>query len=373
VFWYANTRGIFTTSTYYGDTLPAWVQRFNAREEPRSYAGKSWTLLLPPSAYPEKDAVPIESSGRDFVFPHLVPSNADSAAQQLTEYPFMDQVTLDLALAGLDALALGTTPHTDLLAVSLSTTDAVGHRYGPDSREIHDQLLRLDRMLGVFMDSIYRMRDSSTVVFALTADHGVTSYPEVAAATPAKAAAMHVSVKPLLDSTVAAVVARGAPQRAFDLESGVMVVDRPALLAAGIDADSLVQSFAAALRRIPGVARVDWVADLAKADTVQDAIARRWLHMIPPDVPIPFVVTLRQGYVWDFPRWAEHGSPYDLDAHVPVVFYGPGFRAGRNSGFVRVVDVAPTLAARIGVRPTEAIDGRVLTSALTEPPAAAGH
>ena len=154
VYWYAWD-GRFTTSTYYRDTLPAWVQRFNARQLPASYAGRSWTLLLPDSAYREVDSVRFESGGKGVVFPHVL--RADSLATgDLPNFPWMDEVTLALALEGVNALNLGRGPQPDLLAVSLSTTDAVGHRYGPDSREIHDQVLRLDRALGVFLDSSSR-------------------------------------------------------------------------------------------------------------------------------------------------------------------------------------------------------------------------
>src|SRR6476620_9338349 len=99
----------------------------------------------------------------------------------------MDRLTLDAALEGLQALELGRGPQTDLLAISLSTTDYVGHRYGPDSREQHDNILRLDRALASFIDSLYRLRDSSTIVVALTADHGVSSFPELAAARAGRA------------------------------------------------------------------------------------------------------------------------------------------------------------------------------------------
>src|SRR5258708_30641016 len=84
------------------------------------------------------------------------------------------------ALEGVNALRLGTGSATDVLAISLSATDYIGHRYGPESREIHDHILRLDRSLGAFIDSLYKLRDSSAIVFALTADHGVTSFPELA-------------------------------------------------------------------------------------------------------------------------------------------------------------------------------------------------
>ena len=197
VYWYAAD-GRFTTSTYYADTLPDWVRAFNARHEPQSYAGKAWTLLLPDSAYPEADSAPYASNGRGYVFPHVMPSDPAAAARVLPAVPFMDQGTLDLALAGVQAPALGNGPATDLLAISLSTTDAVGHQYGPDSREIHDQILRVDRMLGQFLDSLYKLRDSNTVIVALTGDHGVQPIPEVYHLLTDKPAG-RVDVTPLAD------------------------------------------------------------------------------------------------------------------------------------------------------------------------------
>src|SRR3712207_6022234 len=181
VFWYAFDR--FATSTYYADTLPTWVQRFNARRIPQSYAGKSWTPLLGAAEYAEVDSVQYEGTrpGTDVVFPHVVPSDPDVAARIFPNYPWIDEVTLDFALEGLEAMSLGRGPAPDLLAISLSAMDAVGHTYGPDSREAHDMVLRLDRYLGAFLDSLYRLRDSSTIAIALTADHGVASYPEIAA------------------------------------------------------------------------------------------------------------------------------------------------------------------------------------------------
>src|SRR3954467_2034045 len=192
VFWYAYN-GTFTTSTYYGSTLPDWVTAFNARRLPASYGGQSWRLLLPESAYPEPDSVPIEPGGVRFQFPYLAPTAPDSAAAALPGFPWMDDVTLQFALAGVNALNLGTGPQTDVLAISLSTTDAVGHRFGPDSREMHDHILRLDRYLGAFLDSLFRLRKQGDVVVALTADHGMTPYPEVHAHDP-NAGAMRVDV-----------------------------------------------------------------------------------------------------------------------------------------------------------------------------------
>jgi hypothetical protein len=111
------------------------------------------------------------------------------------------------------------------------------------------------------------------------------------------------------------------------------------------------------------VLRADLVRDLAKADTTKDAIARRWLHMLPPGLPVEVVVTLRPYDYW-YPGIATHGTPHDYDAHVPVIFYGGPFKAGKHDEFARVVDMAPTLAAALGAQPLEPIDGRVLQSSM---------
>lgn len=364
-YWYASD-GRFTTSTYYADTLPTWVRQFNARRLPHQYAGKSWTLLLPASSYPEPDSVAVENRGQDIAFPHLVPADSGLAARLLGNYPWMDQVTLDFALEGLQQLRLGQGPAVDLLAISLSSTDAVGHAFGPDSRELHDQVLRLDRMLGAFFDRLFQLRDSAGVIVALTGDHGVTSYPEVYSASSRRPAG-YVDLSGAANTVKAMVLARGADSSAWAWEDGVLRVDRAALGRAGVSADFAVREFLTASLADPGVLRVDQVRTLAQQDTARDYVARRWYHMIPPDLGVEAVVTLKEHYVWGNYGIAMHGSPHDDDANVPVVFYGPPFRPGTYRDDARVVDLAPTLAAVLGVAPTERVDGRVLRTALRSP------
>jgi hypothetical protein len=149
----------------------------------------------------------------------------------------------------------------------------------------------------------------------------------------------------------------------FVWETPFLLVDRAALKAAKLSPDSVIAAFIAAERRVPGVLRADLVRDLAKADTTKDAIARRWLHMLPPGLPVEVVVTLRPYDYW-YPGIATHGTPHDYDAHVPVIFYGGPFKAGKHDEFARVVDMAPTLAAALGAQPLEPIDGRVLQSSM---------
>ncbi len=288
----------------------------------------------------------------------------------------MDQVTFEAALAGVRALGLGAGPQVDLLAISLSTTDAVGHAFGPDSKEIHDQILWLDRYLGAFLDTLYTLRDSSRVVIALTADHGVAPFPEIHSGRFPNQAAKHVNIAGLIERAAQTLPRHGIDRNAWRWENGMLWVDRNAIQAGGVDPDALVRQFARDARHVPGVARVDPYRALAQADTVHDAIARRWLHMFPSDLAPTLLVTLTPYSVWGDGASAEHGSPYDYNADVPILFAGPVFKPGKYSTPARVTDMAPTIAAVIGVRPTERLDGRVLREALASTPTTAaltGH
>lgn len=356
VYWY-NWKGGFSTSDYYHDTLPDWVKSFNALRIPQSMAGREWNLSRDPSLYPEPDSTRFERGGTKNAFPYWLPANDSLAAASFGDFPWMDDLTLSFALAGVRALELGAGPTTDVLAVSLSTTDRIGHSFGPDSREAHDQFLRLDRALGAFLDSLFALRDSTRIVIALTGDHGITPLPSSATG------AMHVQVSSLLGSFRQAIAARGASASSIALAEGVLTLARDTLAAHGIRADSLLRAMVASIRATPGVLRVDDARTLARADTVRDAIARRWRHQLPADVRWDALVTLRPGTRWGSAddTDASHGSPHDTDARVPIIFWGQAFRAGLRRENARVVDIAPTLAVVLGVRPMERLDGRPLS------------
>jgi predicted AlkP superfamily pyrophosphatase or phosphodiesterase len=368
VFWYATTNGEFTTSRYYADTLPTWIRGVNARHTAQRLAGHAWTLSRGAGAYAEPDSQPLENNGKNFTFPHVLSWNVDSAAMDLPHTPWMDELTLAAALEGLQALNLGRGPQTDLLAVSLSATDYIGHRYGPDSREQHDNILRLDHALGAFIDSLYKLRDSATIVFALTADHGVTSYPELVAQRTGRPVPPRYDLWPAASGLRAALRVHHVDTTAITLDGPLVYVDRAAFLTAKVDPEPILDRFMAVVAHTPGIARVDRVRDLVRRDTLHDAVARRWVHQIPLDSPVEYVITPREGAYAAGATIAEHGLPYDDDAHVPVIFYGPWFRAGRIADRALVTDVAPTLAHVVGVPPTERVDGRVLARALAPRP-----
>ncbi|HUK62667.1 MAG TPA: alkaline phosphatase family protein, partial [Dongiaceae bacterium] len=308
------------------------------------------------------DSVVWENFGTDFTFPHYLPADTATAMRALPDSPYMDELTLQVALTGMKQLNLGAGPWTDVLAISLSTTDAVGHRYGPASREMHDQVLRLDRALGAFLDSLYAVRDPAHVVVALTADHGVAPIPEEYVSQEHKPA-QRVDLSSIALRVDSALAKRGANPDDFRFEDAMLFVHRDALERAKINADSVVRAFSAEISAVPGVQHVYRTADLAK-DTARDMAARRWYHSLPPDYPVELVVVLRPFSVFGTYAPGIHGSPYDYDNRVPVILYGAPFKAGQYAAPSLVVDLAPTLAWVTGTVPTDHVDGSVLWTAL---------
>lgn len=362
VYWYPGD-GAFTTSRYYRDSLPQWVTKFNDRHLPQSYAGKDWVLLRPDSAYHEPDSVSIEGAGNDFVFPHPTPAEPDRAANWIRATPFIDEVTVAFALEGVNAMKLGAGPATDLLAISLSATDAINHRLGPDSREAHDQVLRTDKVIGVLLDSLYRLRDSSRIVVVLAADHGFTMIPElVPDSRPPRP--VRTNLHAALQAARAQLRSLKIDTLALDVDEQIVLVDRRAFDKVKGSFQVVVDQFIKNAKQTPGIRRIDRLEALRGKDTLSDPIARRWVHQLGPGTNVELVATLNPGSLWTSLLVATHGSPYDIDSHIPIIFYGPGFTTGRFNEFVRSVDIAPTLARRLGIKPSEPLDGVPLGRAL---------
>lgn len=353
VYWWINSR--FGTSRYYRDSLPTWVRTFNARPGWRQFLGASWTPLLPDSAYPEPDSMSWENRGRDFTFPHLMPSDSATLAVRIVAYPVMDSLTLDFALDGAAQLQLGhREAGPDLLVVSLSTTDAVGHGYGPDSKEMHDQILRLDHWLGWFQDSLAKLVPGDRILWALSADHGVQSWAEYTQAHGGRSARLD------LDTTVVLLRRRFQARwgTSFDLthEDGLIFGDIAAMTARGIDVARLADSLAAEVSKITGIRKVWTPRSLARAPR-SDADARLWRRAIPAGQGWLISANVVEGYIWDH---GDHGSTAVLDQRVPIAFWGIGLPAGRRTRTVSTTDIAPTLAALLHLSPTEPVDGAVL-------------
>jgi arylsulfatase A-like enzyme len=391
VFWTRN--GLLTTSAYYAESLPAWVTEWNGRGGAARRAGRSWTLLLPDSAYPEPDDVEGEDRAGRRVFPHILPGDPDQAAALVAGTPWADSLLLDAALAGARAMEIGQRDQPDVLVLGLSATDYIGHQFGPDSREIHDHLLRLDRWLGWFLDSLGTSVPADRTILVLTGDHGVTRIPEVARARGEDAG--RVSLAPLLDEVNRRLGSSTGDSTALMAHEGLVTGSPTWLRHRGVNPESLATALLAAVWRQPGVKDAWTPATLPGAVPVSRDAAR-WSHSVPtgvaalgsppatvqerhalPQVPpshgpssaatasppgdIAWFVAAspRPGWVWGgTPGHADHGTTSDDDAGVPIAFLGPGIRAGIFAETVRTVDIAPTLARLLGVSVPSKIDGR---------------
>ena len=354
VFWWSNQGG-FTTSTYYADTLPAWVQQWNNRVQPAQWAGREWTLSRPEQDYAMPDSAPWEgvSGRRGSVFPHRVRNIAD-----LEQFPWIDSLTLDFARAGLRTLGLGTRGRTDVLAVSLSALDFIGHDFGPDSREVQDHLLRLDRWLGTFLDDLDREFNSRGGVLAvLSSDHGVMPMPEVLTFAGDTAARVQ------FDAVVREIITplQQAHDTSFGIatQNGLILADTSALRRRGVDVAQLSRQLAERVRTLRGIMHVHTPQSLAATPDAESAIL--WRRAIPQRYG--WLIAIEPHPNWAFGRTpgGEHGTPALLNRSVPLFFRGPGVRAQRVTRAVRTVDVAPTIAALLRIRPQQVPDGVVIT------------
>ncbi len=360
VFWYSGGR--FVSSTWYMDALPAWLTSWEARNPEAALAGTRWTLLLPEASYAEPDNERYENGGRQVTFPHVMPADPAQVARQLPDFPWMDSLTLDVALEGAKALRLGRRGRPDLLAISLSATDYIGHAFGPDSREVHDHLLRLDRWMGWFLDSLRTTVGDRPLLVALTADHGVTSFPERTVAHGGDGG--RIGMGALVRTINRELSPRTGDSVKLDENSGLIFADRERLKAVGVNPESLATAVLTRVWRLPGVADA-WTPATLRGAAPTSVHARRWLRLLPPRFEWLVAAQAKPGYIWsDGGGSTTHGTTNPDDVIVPVVFLGPGIRPGLYPDTVATVDIAPTLARVLKVKPLEKLDGRALKRVL---------
>jgi hypothetical protein len=354
VYWYADGR--WTTSTYYADTLPTWLTQFNSGLNLARFAGRQWNLLNPADKYAEPDDQAYESGGREPSFPHTLPADGSRVQSAIVRNPLLDSLTLSAVLHGVQALKIGQHPgHTDYLSFSLSTLDAVGHAWGPDSRELHDHLLWLDRYLGAFFDSLATRVNPGDMIFAMTGDHGSYSLPEwrVAHGLPGGRA----NPAPWVDSIGKALDKEHGVPFGISFDNGLVIADVEALRARKVDVEELAARIEKRLAGTEGVARTWTRASLAQASRGDEA-AELWRRSLPPTLGWLVAADAKPGWVFSGSTWtSEHGTHHPETINVPIVFLGAGIRPGIYQDRINTVDIAPTIAAIIGVTPLEKLDG----------------
>ncbi len=370
VFWFTGPAG-FTSSTAYADRLPVWLLGYDRVLADR-IASDSWLWSKDP-ATPE-GRVASWTFGTQTIRNGALPRLIQGAGMPLDKQfearfrrsPFLDAVTLEAAEALLSGEKLGRGPGTDLLAISFSATDYIGHAYGMLGTEMRDHLHRLDRSLGRLLDRLQRQHPGAWVV--LTADHGSLDIPEVLAEQgfPAR----RLLPEPFMTALQANL--RQAFKTNRDLirptpEPNSLYLDESAVLAAKLDRREVLRQAQAWLRTQPEVADAFTAEELLATDpavsghprdTALRVLLRRSFH---PDRSGDLLVAVKPFVVFGTPPSeypAGHGSPNAYDRRVPLVFWGP-WKGGERRDPVRIVDLAPTLARELGIKPG-AVDGQAL-------------
>ncbi len=366
VYWF-HWSGRFVTSTYYRDTLPEWVGRFNATDWISDFAGASWTLLQAEALYAASrpddymGETRLRESGNSF--PHKLPSDRRELGNMIASTPFMDWATLEIGREAVTALELGADDAPDLLAISLSATDAVGHAFGPFSREIHDHLLRLDAELAGFFEFVDQSVGLDRTIIALTSDHGVAPLPEFSADEGIDAERLDGgALLNELDNHISEIFGEGRWFGAYSY--GWLQLNRSVCTQNNVDPGQVLAAAETYLRARDEVAAVYSRTDLDIGRAPQtDLEARVQRAYYPPRAGDLYIIHPPFS-IWQAGAAANHQSPYFYDSHVPLILHGPGIVPGRFGRSVEIVDLAPTLAELLAVTPENAIDGRVLREAL---------
>jgi arylsulfatase A-like enzyme len=372
-----DPRAGFTTSRYYAQALPPWLEAFNREHGLAPYAAERFPAEW---RHADRDAAALpddtrwESAAYGRKSPHPVRgATLVETVPRLLRTPFVDGLTLDVARTMVERESLGSGPGPDLLGVSLSATDYIGHAYGPDSQEAAEALRALDRQLASFLEFLVSRVERRALLVVLTADHGVAPIPEVSVdlgLSECRVPGGRVSgerwkglVRDAAASACPAV--QGPAPVGWDGNTSFKL--DPAWLARCPGRDEALAAMASRLVREPGVVHV-WTAAELRRDAKECAgYCRLFRNSFggerSGDLFVQLDPTCQLGPddpEHKLPYATGHGTPYAYDRAVPLVFWGNGVPAGVVRGQARTIDIAPTLARRLGVPPQPEWNGRAL-------------
>jgi hypothetical protein len=392
-YWFSGNNGNMVSSTYYFKELPGWVVTFNNSHPADKFFGKKWERLLPESEYLKRagaDAPPWENignvSGDTNTFPHTVTGGATGAGRAfyngLDYTPYSNDLLLAFTEQAIVSEQLGQDEDTDVLTVSFSANDYVGHRYGPYSQEMMDVTLRVDQQIGSLLDFVNAKIGLSNTIVIFTADHGVAPIPEHAAALGLGGA--RIRGQDVIGPIRSAISARYNPQNktpdpAADyiykyeyagslrdaFTNANIYFNYDALKRDGVNLEEITEVAGRAALTVPGIARFFTRDQLMRGETsISDPIERRALHgFYPPRSGDLVLIPEPYKYLAETIT-ATHGSPYSYDTNVPTVIMGAGINPGRYYEAASPADIAPTICALMGITKPSAATGRVLIEAL---------
>src|SRR5580693_1330478 len=350
-YWIEPKTGAWITSTYYHPDLPKWAQDFNAANRAAKYWDRDWKdangdLLRSTAHRKGKD-------GSDASFYEVVGST-----------PFANEYELEFAKELAVYESLGTGQATDLLAISLSPNDILGHQVGPDSPEMAAMAIALDRELADFFNFLGHQIGLADLWIALSADHGVSTLPDAARKLRIPAANLDAGkLEAQINSALSAKFSHTASYIKLDYPDAWL--DPDAFANTHVKEHEAEAAVGEAMKQA-GLRDYFTKAQLAAGEVPDTALGRKFLHSYSPEGGW-YVLGVPEIYTVGASKGTDHASPYTYDTHVPLAFYGLPFRPGTYRAHAEPVDLASTLASLLGINaPTHAV-GRVLTEALTGP------
>ena len=372
-YWFDASSGTFVSSDYYFREMPAWVNRFNSQHKPDTYFGKVWDRTLDAQAYETTQGVTTDVKGSPLGrhFPYTVTGGEEKPGEEYYKAfqytPFASETLADFAKAAIEGEELGADTYPDLLAISFSTPDLVGHAYGPDSEEVEDTYIRLDRVINDLLDYIDSKVGLSKTLIAVTGDHGVSPVPRLLSLNRQDAEVIEPArCRAIVNDALKARF--GGDNWVLALVNDQVYLDRKVTVEQKADPAEAERIVANALMGVPGVAAAYTRTQILSGQLPPSPLGQRLANGFNPS---------RSGDVWlitkPFHFIAEgeiattHGSGYDYDTHVPIILRGPAIQAGRYYQECSPVDIAPTLCALLGVEPPASRTGRVLAEALKQP------
>ncbi|WP_426058519.1 alkaline phosphatase PafA [Hymenobacter sp. B1770] len=393
-YWYDGESGAFMTSTFYMKQLPEWVAKFNAENRAAQYLSKPWETLLPIAQYTESSAddVPWENVFKGEtkpVFPHDLPTLSAApiaAVKALTKAagevapkethqnldlirstPFGNSLTADFAIEALRAEQMGQRPGiTDMLAVSFSSTDYVGHQFGANAVETEDTYLRLDRDVARMLAALDKAVGKGQALVFLTADHGAAHAVGFLQEHQLPGGGVGTSI--MRDSVQRALVRRHGPGAwVLSFENLQVYLNRPLLAQKGLDLAKVQSEVASILLGLPGLAQTRTAMALQNAHWSEGSGMLQENGFYAPrsgDVLAVLLPGWLEAYSYPVVKGTTHGASWAYDTHVPLLFWGWHVKHGESVTPVKVVDIAPTMARFLHIQEPSGTSGIPLVEVL---------
>jgi len=360
-YWYDNSNGSWISSSYYMEDLPQWVKQFNERKLVDKYYEQGWNTLYPINTYTQstEDLKPFESQGLGKGFPYDLKRFVGRTYSVIASIPQGNTFTLDMAKAAIEGENLGGDDITDLLAVSLSSPDYIGHGFGPNSIEQEDDFLRLDKDLGEFLSYLdVKVGQGQYTVF-LSADHGVAHVPGFFREHHLPTGSF--SAQDVLTLMNQQLKEKFRKDGLVTTISNLQVVLNNGLIESSkINREELMDWIVNFLSRQPDVTsafKLDNVFETSLPVKIKEMYASGYYPPRGGDIQI----ILKSGFIEAFETvGTTHGTWYSYDSHIPLLWYGWGIRQGKLNRETYMTDIAPTVAALLRIQMPSGTVGKVI-------------